>query len=249
MSVPGQGIVRRYFRGWQVQTGEELIASVKSAATVLRSQMPALGWDWTELQEQALRAQRRRDRNKLTAAENEQLYLDEIENPQDRIRQLEQQLSVDPTAGLGTDEGEFSTSALVHRIGPEIYDGEIFDRLRAAARSVLSSAEQTGLDARSKAILQRVVERLPASPACAELLEDLARASKNPKRMASELTSLLLRHGYAEKSDNRHIRLEAKEDFDGLGSITLAKTPSEYRGLVNTRKQIERALGIGKLGD
>lgn len=249
LSVPGQGIARRYYLGWRIQNGADLAAMVKSAASTLRSQMPAIGWDWTELQEQALRAERERHRNRLTAAESERLYLDEIENLQDRIRQLEQQLSTNLAASLGTDEAEFSIHNLVQLIGPEVYPGEISDRLRFAAKTTLLVAEQIGLDARSKAILQRVVKRLPTSPALTELSQDLTRATKDPRRVANELISLLARHGYSEKSDNKHIRLEARKGYVGLDSITLPKTPGENRGLKNLRKQIERTLGITKLGN
>lgn len=249
LSAPGQGIVRRYYVGWQIQDDSELAATIREAASTLRSQMPSFGWDWTELQEQALRAQRVSEKTRLTAAESEQLYLDEIENLQDRIRQLEQQLVALPSDSVGTDEGEFSADNLVRRIGPEIYSGEVSDRLRLAAKTTLSVAEQIGLDTRSRAILQRVVDRLPVSPALSELFQDLARATKDPKRVASELTSLLARHGYSEKSDNKHIRLEADKQFDGLDTITVPKTPSDHRGLTNLRKQIERTLGITKLDD
>src|SRR5690606_796917 len=156
----------------------------------------AFGWDWTELQEQALRAQRKRDRNRLTSAESERLYLEEIENLQDKIGQLEQQLTSIPADGVGTDEGEFSTDNLVRRIGPEVYPGEISDRLRLAAKTTLSLADQMGLDSRSKIIFQRIVDRLPVSPALNELSEDLARATKDPRRVAHELKALLARHGY-----------------------------------------------------
>ncbi len=249
LSSPGQGIVRRYYVGWQIQDAVELAATIREAASTLRSQMPSFGWDWTELQEQALRAQRASEKSRLTAAESEQLYIDEIDNLQDRIRQLEQQLVARPSDSVGTDEGEFSADNLIRRIGPEIYSGEVSDRLRLAARTTLSVAEQIGLDTRSKVILQRVLDRLPVSPALAELSQDLGRATKDPKRVASELTSLLARHGYSEKSDNKHIRLEADEQFDGLDAITIPKTPSDHRGLTNLRKQIERTLGITKLGD
>lgn len=235
LSVPGQGIVRRYYLGWQIEDGKELAAAIVAATSNLRSQMPAFGWDWTELQEQVLRVQREREREKdsLTETEWNQLHQEQVDNLQERIRELEQQLSVSPAASLGSDEAEFSTDNLVKRVGPEIYSGEISDRLRFAAKTTLSVAEQIGLDARSRAILQRIVERLPASPALAELSKDLERATKDPKRVASELTSLLARHGYSEKSDNKHIRLEANKGFDGLDAITLPKTPSENRGLKN----------------
>ena len=247
LSAPGQGIVRRYYVGWQIQDAIELAFTIREAASTLRSQMPSFGWDWTELQEQALRAQRANEKSRLTAAESEQLYVDEIDNLQDRIRQLEQQLVAQPSASVGTDEGEFSSDNLIRRIGPEIYSGEVSDRLRLAAKTTLSVADQIGLDTRSKVILQRVLDRLPVSPALAELSQDLVRATKDPKRVASELTSLLARHGYLEKSDNKHIRLEADKQFDGLDAITIPKTPSDHRGLTNLRKQIERTLGIPKL--
>jgi len=249
ISVPGQGIIRRYFLGWQIQDSKELALAVRAAATRLRSQMPAFGWDWTELQEQALRAQRERDRNRLTPEEIEQLYKDEIENLRDKIRQQEQQIDSGVVEGVGTDDGEFSTGNLIRRIGPEIYPGEVSDRLRFAARIALKVADQIGLEERSKVILQRVVDRLPVSPALSELSQDLRRATKDPKRIARELISLLGRHGYVEKSDNKHIRLEAGKGYDGLGSITLPKTPGEHRGLNNLRSQIENTLGITKLTD
>lgn len=249
LSIPGRGIVRRYYLGWQYPNGDDLAVAVKTAATTLRSHMPAFGYDWTELQEQALRSQRARDRNRLSADESEKLYLDEIENLQDRIRQLEQQVSDNSDASLGTNDAEFSAHNLVQRIGPEIYPGEISDRLRLAADMTLSTSEQTGLDGRSKLVLQRFVAGLPPSPALTELRQDLERATKKPKGVAKQLTAVLSRHGYMEKADNKHVRLEPLEAYDGLDSITLPKTPRKYSALENLRKQIERTLGIIKLGN
>ncbi|WP_162936401.1 hypothetical protein [Pannonibacter phragmitetus] len=249
LSAPGKGIIRQYYVGWQIQDSAELAATIRKAASTFRSQMPSFGWDWTELQEQALRAHRLNERSRLTTAESEQLYIDEIENLQDKIKELEQQLVSRPSDSLGTDEGDFSADNLIRRIGPEIYSGEVSDRLRFAAKTTLSAAEQIGLDPRTRVILQRVLDRIPISPALAELCQDLVRATKDPKRLATELTSLLVRHGYVKKSDNKHIRLEAKKEFDGLEAITLPKTPSDHRAPTNLRRQVERALGIIKLGD
>jgi hypothetical protein len=123
------------------------------------------------------------------------------------------------------------------------------DRLRLAVDFCRNRADQEGLDPRSKVIFESLANVLPSSLGLSELLEDLKRSTKDPKRVAAELTTLLLRHGYREKSDNRHVRLEAKEDYQGLAAITLPKTPSDDRGLKNLRKQIERTLGIAKLND
>ncbi|WP_146604716.1 hypothetical protein [Rhodoplanes roseus] len=220
---------------------------VREAIITIRSQMPSEGWDWTELQEQALRRQRERDHNRLSIAETESLYKDEIENLQDRIRQLEGQIAAHQTEEAIEVEDGLLSSLLAKQVGPELYPGEFSDRLRFAAKDCASRAEQIGLDRRSISVLQAIAKNLPTSPALSELLEDLQRATKDPKRIAAELTAILLRHGYREKADNKHIRLEAKNGYDGLDAITLPKTPSDQRGLTNLRKQIERTLGISKL--
>lgn len=212
--------------------------------------MPSIGWDWTELQEQVLRTQRIRERNKLSLDEIENLYLAEIDNLQDRIRELEGQISSRPLLeSVGTDEEDFSGENLVRRIGPEIYTGEISDRIRYAARRTLSVADQIGLDRRSKVILERITTRIPPSSELEELLQDLARATKDPRRAKEEVVSVLSRCGYRKKSDNKHVRLDAGEEFDGLDTITVQKTPSDRRGLKNLCKQIERTLGINRLDE
>lgn len=254
LSLPGQGIVRQFFLGWQIQNPKGLADAVKGAATNLHGQMPASGWDWTELQEQALRKQRDAYKGTLSAEENEELF-DELVKQNDDLqaenRQLREQLRAVhlESSKAGAQEGELLNESFVRVLGPEVYDGEISDRLRFSAKTTLRVANQIGLDARSKAILQRVVDRLRVSPALAELSQDLERATKDPKRVAKELTALLGRHGYSQKSDNKHIRLEAKKGYDGLESITLPKTPSDIRGIKNLQKQIERTLGITKLGN
>jgi hypothetical protein len=250
IGVPGHGIVRRFYVGWRLPNSLHLVSAVRSASLALQSQMPAAGWDWTELQEQALRRQRERDRNRLTAEESEQLYREEIENLQERIRELESQRANRLLPEVVDDgDDEFIAKALTTRIGPEIYPGEFSDRLRAAAALACKMADRTGLDRRSRAIFESIVKNLPSSPGLSELLEDLARATKDPKRVTAELKGLLRRHGYQEKSANKHVRLEASKEYAGLDAITLPKTPSDNRGLKNLRNQIERTLGIAKLSE
>jgi hypothetical protein len=77
----------------------------------------------------------------------------------------------------------------------------------------------------------------------------MKKATKDPKRVAGDLSKVLLRYGYREKSDNKHIRLEAKPGYEGLDAITVPKTPSDARGLLNLRKQVERTLGVTRLSE
>jgi hypothetical protein len=198
IAVPGRGIIRRYYLGIRLPDVEDLLAFVREVSISIRSQMSAEGWDWTELQEQSLRRQRERDRNRLSLEEIEKFYQEEIENLQDRVRQLDAQIAVrSPEDAMEFEDGLFPAD-VVKTIGLEIYPGEFSDRLRLAAKECCSRAEQIGLDHRSKHVLEAIAARLPSSHALAELLEDLKRATKDSKRLAPELTALLLRLGSRE---------------------------------------------------
>lgn len=249
IALPGRGIVRRFYLGLRLQDVDDLLTVVREASTGIRSQMPAEGWDWTELQEQALRRQRERDRNRLSTSQTEELYEEEIANLRDRIKQLEGQLSAQPSVEVTEVDEGLLPDFIVNKLGPELYPGEFSDRFRLAAKECTARVDQIGLDRRSKAVFDAIVGQLPLSPALSELLEDLKRATKDPKRVASELTTLLLRHGYHQKADNKHIRLEARPGYAGLEAITLPKTPSDHRGLMNLRKQVERTLGVTRLAE
>lgn len=247
LAIPARGIVSRYFIGWQISNIRDLVAAAKTAALSLRGQMPSRGWDWTELQEQALRAQRERDKAKLNQQEIEELYETEICNLKEKIIQLEQEIQ-DRSDSLKSDAGEGDVfSPILEKIGPEIYPGEMLDRLRYAANTTLLNADQSGLDSRSQAILKRIVDKISPSAALKELKTDIDRATKDPGRVSTQVVSLLGRHGYQQKAEKKHVRLEARKGYDGLTSITLSKTPGDYRGLKNLRNQIEKSLGINKL--
>lgn len=247
ISIPGRGIVRRFFSGGRLAEGHDFLTALRGIVLDIRSQMPANGWDWTELQEQALRQQRERDRNRLSAAETEALYDEEIEALKDQVDQLKDQLSrYNMTAVPESDEG--SLASLSAEIGFEIYPGETLDRLRLAAKTTCATADRDGLDERSKALLEKFAKQAP-SPGFTRLRDELKRVTKDGSRLADQLSHLLGDHGYREKSRNKHVRLEPQDGFEGLAAITVPTTPSDKRGLTNMRTQVERTLGLTKLGD
>lgn len=246
VSSPKAGIVRRIFLGWEIPDSRSLAELARLQAIEIRSLLPASGLDWSEMQEMALRKAREIDRDALTFDQLEKIYLEEISALKDQILQLrEERLATNAQIDAGSKAASSGTSSKT--IAPEVYDGEISDRLSYAARIAVDVAERVGLDPRSRYILQKVADS-PRSPMLSELREGLRRASRDAKRAASELTGLLRQHGYTEKSDNKHIRLEAKPGMTGLDAITLPKTPSDKaHGLENQRKQIEKTLGITAL--
>jgi hypothetical protein len=250
IALPLHGFVRRFFLGRNFENLDELVGGVRGSVFNLRVHMPTSGWDWTDFQEQTLKSQRAAYRGSLSRADADQLLDDftkQLEDLQEENRQLKERLSAQAAKSLAEEESDFAIDGIFQSLGKEIYQGELADRIRFAAETALDAAESKGIDERSITIWRRVVQRVPRSPALDELLQDLSRATKDPKRVAAEVSGLLERHGYRAKSENKHIRLEPQIGFIGLQNITVPKTPSENRGLKNLCKQIERTLGIGNL--
>ncbi|OWK33172.1 hypothetical protein [Sphingomonas dokdonensis] len=212
--------------------------------------MPSSGWDWTDFQEHALKAQRATLRDSLSQVDAEELFegfSKQLEDLQDENRRLKEEINRQATVAITITQPDISNVGFLGSVAKEIYPGEIIDRVRLAVYTAIFAAETSGVDERSLAIWEEIVQHTPRSPALDELLSDLSRATKDPKRVANEVTSLLERHGYRAKSDNKHVRLEPQNGYVGLKSLTVSKTPSDSRGLKNLCKQIERTLGISKL--
>ncbi|WP_154667539.1 hypothetical protein [Niveispirillum irakense] len=244
--LPNIGQSRRFYIGGYIRNQEELIESVINYAVFIKGQLPADGWDWAELQEQALRQQREHSKRKLKLKEMQSLYEEEIFHLKEQIAQLKDKAFTSTSADALNDDKLHIDSVLLNFAGPEIYPGEFIDRIRLASHLAMKHSEHEGLDARSIAVLG-CISKINPTTGLNELLQDLERSTKDPNRMAGQLVSLLSRHGYREKDQNKHIRLESKTGFKGLQAITIATTPSDNRGIKNARKQIERTLGLTKL--
>lgn len=248
ITVPNRGIVARALMEWYPCDSDALVREIKRLIGIQRERMPVRGWDWSDLQELALRRQRNAVKTASTSNDLDELF-DELYKQMEDLK-AEKLTLADQNAELQGKLVDLSSqSAALAASGAnieEIYPGEISDRLRYAATLALGYAETNGLDKRSYAVFECFRDGA-TSPDLAELRNDISRATKDPKRVAKELVTLLQRHGYAEKSDNKHIRLEAHEDLFGLDTLTLPKTPSDGRGLKNLRKQVERTMGLTNL--
>ena len=241
--IPNRGVVRRIFSERFTSDTRQMIDAISQGVIDFRSAMPATGWDWAQLQEAALRQQREREKSRLTAEESEALYREEIQTLQDQIRNLNGQLA-SPALIEEVDSGQDnSLSKLLDAIGPEVYPGESLDRIRLAASIACKHADADGLDNRSKFVLGQIAA-VPSSAALSGLLDEIKRATKDGTRLAADLGDVLEKCGYAKKSDSKHIRFEAQKSLKGLDSLTVAKTPSDHRGLINMKAQVERTLGL-----
>lgn len=243
ISVPGRGFVRRMFLGPVYPDAISLAEAVRRAAVDLRTATPSQdGWDWHDLQDHILADQRGREARRLSAEDSEKLWKEELATKDEQIAELQAQVSGLLPAHREATESE--TGRLVPMVdAPEIYQGEFTDRIVAALRFCLERGRDAGWDNRSLSVFERVLAEFPQSNALDELRQDLKRAARDP----GSLCTLLERHGFARKSENKHIRLEPRKEFSGLDSLTIPKTPSDHRGAANLCSQIEGILGITRL--
>ena len=253
ISLPRRGIVTRNFLGFRFPSASDLVSGVLESTKHARLyNMPFRGWDWTDLQERSLKEQRSREKKRLSETELQEtyrIYENEIADLKQEIEKLKGERSSVAAQFKSDAHGDLVGALDSSGLCPEIYPGEVADRLMYAAKLCLDSGDKIGLDGRSAYVFKLITSKINYSPDLAELKEDLSRVTKDPKRIARELTALLCRHGYQEKSDNKHIRLEPQSDFGGLESVTIPKTPSDERGLKNLRRDTEKKLGISRLSD
>lgn len=98
LSVPGRGIVGRFFLGWQTPDVRALSERLRSVVISARSRMKNLGWEWADLQEYYLKEERRKEQNRLSESEKYQLYDDELKNKDEIISNL--RASIESIGGM-----------------------------------------------------------------------------------------------------------------------------------------------------
>ena len=248
ISIPGQGQVRRILATSIQRERVAFKIAVRDELVNLRTQMPSVGLEWSELQEQQLRRYRLSERSRLSSDEIEKLYNNEIDTLKEQIQRLKYE-NAQIANHTTKNDSEFDeyTRVIKRAFGNEIYQGEFLDRIRLLARIVIAESERLGLDRRTLALCNRLENNIDPTPELRELLDELARACKDGRSISRAVPDLLSRHGYRIKSERNHITLEALDEYDGLENITVPKTPSEIKGLTNQRTQIERTLGLTRL--
>lgn len=247
LATAGEGVVQRFYLGAVLPDEQALVQKVQAGAIALRSRMPSLGgWDWLDLQDEILRRHSEADRHRLSSGEIEKLWQEELALKEARIAELQAELE----EARKLPPPELAGDAVLpwrQDLLPEIYRGEMSDRIRAALAFCLEKGTDAGWDKRSLAVFENLLAASPAESELEEFREELKRATRDQARLNTAVKHLMTRHGFIEKSENSHSKLEPLPEYPGLDSITLMKTPSENRGLKNLKSQIEANLGLTQL--
>lgn len=249
--TPINGLAGRLFRSWQNPTEQNLCERVRDTVTFLRSSMPAAGWDWSELQEFALRQRRTESNEESDFEELENIYKEEIDalreqisDSKSTIENLNSRISENKKI---EDSSEIHLDTIKEYIGGEIYNGEILDRFRLASKIALIHADREGLDSRTIATLGATIKILSKSKGLGIFLDNLKRSTTDVRNLHERISSLLEDHGFDDSTTNKHAKMIPRAGMVGLGPITVPLSASDHRAAKNMRSQIINELGLGKL--
>lgn len=254
--VPRRGVMMRIRPPQGGEKESDLVARVIDEAAMIRSHMAFdEGCSWTQLIE--ARARNRRDdmRGRASSqaledelAEQEKLYTEELEAKDEIIREREQEIKELQDAAaraVRRTDAVFQDDFLVG-LEPEIYEGENFDRVRFVLEEILAG-RQVMVDPRSRACLERLLDQTDYTGRAKALWREIRNATKDARGFDRNVSRVLESCGYVAKSDNKHLRMQAGDGFNGLEPITVMHSPSDARGKMNHAAQLAGVLGIKDL--
>lgn len=251
--APKLGYVSRFFRGWELSTNNLLMERIQSFTTGLRTRMPSSGWEWAELQEASLKAKRTTASEQTEFKELEKIYLEEIGGHLETIKEQRETIA-DLNKAISSFENAQSKSLdspitmLTNLIGDELYQGELSDRLRYAAKIALLNTNTNPLDKRTVEFLKIFDNKVGGSPDGPAFVDQLKDCTSSNDKILPSLIPFLEARGFKKTSEKRNIKMEPSNKLLGLDPIILPKTPSDHRAAKNLRSQLMKELGLRNLG-
>lgn len=250
--MPGKGIVKRYFApaySEEVIKGEAPIASEirvdLSRLSISRS--AKFGWDWALLQSALAQQSRGALASQVNGADIDEFcaaFDREIATKDKEIERLNAEivrLANVEVSRMSSETGLLN--AELTRAIREIYPGEVSDRVRYAILRA-SLDEASGYSARDKAVFEKILSSSDFSGGAVTLSHALRSAGKDSKHAADKLSEVLQQAGFSRTQDGKHYKLTPAAGIDGVGVITLARTPGDHRSGPNEASTCANVLGL-----
>lgn len=208
-----------------------------------RAQMPFGGMDWAELLQTASRIQISRARaENAEARELLRLYEEEAVALRLKLDQLSEGLAEAERARSAPASARASVRP--HSAVPELWEGELTDRIRINLRKLLEGSGTESLHPRSRVLFEAFCE-LPDSPAFIRLKSDIERLkSAGNDRQPGMMREFLRGLGFSCRDSGTHIVFTPGAHHKGLGGLTIGKTPSDHAAPKNNVRDLRRQLGL-----
>ncbi|WP_430431942.1 hypothetical protein [Oceanicaulis sp.] len=242
LCAPTSGIVAKFYLGGFITNSNQLLEIVQNQAIKLRSNTPLQYPDWNTLQETSLKSKTPEKSGDL----EEYVKLLEEENSQLRDSNKDL-LSRTKSQSYTYHRSERSPDVNLDALSSvELYSGELADRIHHTLNLALKNAESIGMDERTALFCNMFMETYERNNEL-DTLRDRLKKSVNGNGYPKEIISTLNDYNYTLESEKKHIKLAPSIIRNGLESITLSKTPSDHRSLLNAVRDIEKAMKINNM--
>ncbi len=249
--VSGFGVVNKYFVGHVHRTADDLFHAVyNTVARYVSNRLPKLGVDWVDIVDESARQFR-------AAAESNQFDADawfalrdeenaekdaEIANLRMELERIQSESMVSASAEVG-----FVSRGLLESFGPELYPGELADRIR---KIIVSAAEGqlAQLDTRSLLVARHVAKLTRWSGGASQLEARIKSAGKDSDKADARLGEILRDIGFVSRKNGGH-PIYIADSLQGVPQQTLSSSSSDYRAGRNAASQMIRDLGLTDLRD
>ncbi|MEL7106957.1 MAG: hypothetical protein AAGM21_13620 [Pseudomonadota bacterium] len=136
---------------------------------------------------------------------------------------------------------------LKEEIGPELYEGEFYDRLRSFLELALESPS-VERNMRTDEFIRRFVAKTEYTGRSVSLVSQIKSACRDGNQMPKQLGSLLSGFGFEKARDKDHLIYKPPSELFGLATETLPSSPSDsQRGGRNRGSEVIRHFGLNEL--
>lgn len=244
VAVASVGLIRRFYIGGAIADENDLGKAVISFLVEIVSACDfVLGADWQTLQEIQTEVARNQVTSTKDAAVDE--YLKAFDQENKELKELVELLSFElnelkmhaASSLTGGADGTLSTGSV-----PELYPGEVKDRLRVAVEAALSGSKVTS--ERTVYLLKTLLGLFPFTGGAKSLIEQIKAAGRDSTEMPSRMGYLLTSLGFSRRVEGKHTVYSPPSELGGLGSVTISKTPGDYRSGMNMAADVTKSLAL-----
>lgn len=255
----GKGIIKKFIVDDSNADAESIVTKKITEEIILYHSIISRShsFDWRSLQEAQSRQLRSEISKKLSEEKSSaETYInqftsafdEEIRINNDRIKELEE-IIANLQEARKSDSAYESSNRYVHgrilqKMGAEIYDGEIEDRIRIAVSDYVERINCDKPLNREKSVLKLFLENTSSSGKYKSIIEEIKSCGRDSKKMASRFDSFLKGLGFQCHEDGKHYKYIAPESLIGVGNITLPKTPGDHRSGLNAVSHIRENFSL-----
>lgn len=244
--VSGFGVVNKFFLGHTYKTADAIYYAVHTTIErYVSNRLPQIGADWSDIVDEITKQLRYKAEKSEEDREIWYRLRDEENAEKDAlILELKEEIERLQSEKLksSSQEAEPISSAITGSFGPELYKGELRDRIRWIVAKI-ASGDLRDVDPRTRLVAEHVVASTQWSGGANQLEARIKAAGRDSSKSDARIGEILTEIGFQSRRQGGHPVYTA-EKLKGVPQQTLSSSSSDQRAGKNAAQQIIRDLGI-----